>query len=152
MKCVLLRCRPPAGDRALEPLGRQREVGVAGEVARQELRRVDDHRGLAGLHRRQHLLVAGHDDVAAEHQIGAAGRDADGVDVLGPLGDAHVAVDRAALLGEAGHVDDADALAFEMRRHAEDAADGDDAGAADAGDDDVVGLADASGARARAAP
>ena len=34
----------------------------------------------------------------------------------------------------------ADALALEMRRHAENAADGDDAGAADAGDDDVVGL------------
>ena len=136
-------CSRPAaaGDGALEPLGRQREVGVAGEVARQEFRRVDDHRG-AGLHRRQHLLVAGHHDVAAEHQVGAAGRDADGVDVLGPLGDPHVAVDRAALLGEAGHVDDADALALEMRRHAENAADGDDAGAADAGDDDVVGLAE----------
>ena len=97
---------------------------------------------MPGLHRGEHLLVAGHDDVAAEHEIGAARRDADGVDVLGPLGDAHVAVDRAALLREAGHVDDADALAFEMRRHAENAADGDDAGAADAGDDDVVGLAD----------
>ena len=60
----------------------------------------------------------------------------------GCLGDAHVAVDRAALLREAGHVEHADALAFEMRRHAENAADGDDAGAADAGDDDVVGLAD----------
>ena len=69
-----------------------------------------------------------------------AGRDADGVDVLGRSGDADVAVHRAALLREAGHVDDADALAFEMRRHAEDAADGDDAGAADAGDDDRVGL------------
>ena len=99
-----------------------------------------DHRGGAGLHRAQHLLVAGHHDVAAEHEVGAAGRDADGVDVLGPLGDADVAVDRAALLREARHVDDADALAFEMRRHAEDGADGDDAGAADAGDDDAVGL------------
>ena len=60
----------------------------------------------------------------------------------GVVGDADVAVDRAALLREAGHVDDADALALEMRRHAEHAADGDDAGAADAGDDDAVGLAD----------
>ena len=67
---------------------------------------------------------------------------ADGVDILRPLGDAHVAEDRAALLREARHVEHADALAFEMRRHAEDAADGDDAGAADAGDDDVVGLPD----------
>src|SRR5205814_209030 len=77
-----------------------------------------------------------------EHQVSPAGRDPDGMDVLGPLGDPHVAVDRAALLREAGHVDDADALALEMRRHAENAADGDDAGAADTGDDDVVGPAE----------
>src|SRR5689334_2555490 len=64
------------------------------------------------------------------------------MDVLGPLGDPHVAVDRATLLREAGHVNDADALALEMRRHAENAADGDNAGAADAGDDDVVGPAE----------
>ena len=54
----------------------------------------------------------------------------------GVLGELDVAVDRAALLGEAGHVDHAAALALEMRRHAEDRADGHDAGAADAGDDD----------------
>src|SRR5215203_5459132 len=127
--------------RALKPLRGQRIVGIAGEVAGQELRGVDDH-GRAGLHGRQHLLVARHDDIPAEYKVGATGRNADGVDILGPLGDPHVAVDRAALLGEAGHVDDADALALEMRGHTEDAADGDDAGAADAGDDDVVGPAE----------
>ena len=99
-------------------------------------------RGATRACRRQHLLVAGDHDVAAEHEIGAAGGDADGVDVVRLVRDADVAVDRAALLREAGHVDDADALAFEMRRHAEHRADGDDAGAADAGDDDAVGLAD----------
>ena len=113
---------------------------------------VDDHVGLAGLDGAEHLLVAGDHDVAAEHEVGRRRRDADGVDVLGVVGDAHVAVDRAALLGEAGHVDHADALAFEMRRHAEDAADGDDAGAADAGDDDVVGACRSAAASARAAP
>ena len=86
------------------------------------------------------FLLPSHDDVAAEHQVGAAGGDADGVDVVRRIGDADVAVDRAALLREAGHVDDAGALAFEMRGHAEDGADGDDAGAADAGDDDAVGM------------
>ena len=110
-----------------------------------------DHRGLAVLHGGQHLLVAGDHDVAAEHEIGAAGRDPDGVDVFRPLGDAHVAVDRAALLGEARHVEHADALALEMRRHAEDAADGDDTGAADAGDDDVIGLPRSPAAPAPAA-
>src|SRR6185437_9570340 len=49
---------------------------------------------------------------------------------------------RAAFLREPRHVEHADAAAFEMRRHAQDAAGGDDAGAADAGDDDVVGLLD----------
>ena len=136
-------------DRALEPLGRQREVGVAGEVAGQEFGEIDDHVGQAGLHGGQHLLAAGHHDVAAEHEFGAAGRNADGVDVLRPVGDAHVAVDRPALLREAGHVDDADALAFEMRGHAEDAADRHDAGTADAGDDDVVGAVDGGQLRVR---
>ena len=108
-------------DRALEPLGRQREVGVAGEIAGQDLGGVDHHRGRAGLHGGQHLLVAGDHDVAAEHEIGAR-RAATRMAWMssGLLGDADVAVDRAALLREAGHVDDADALAFEMRRHAED--------------------------------
>ena len=128
-------------DRALEPLGRQRIVGIAGEVAGQHLGDVDDHPGAAGRHRGQHLLVAGDHDVAAEHQVGGARGDADGVDVLRALGDAHMALHRAALLREAGHVEHADALAFEMRRHADQRADGDHAGAADAGDDDVVGEA-----------
>ncbi len=42
-----------------------------------------------------------------------------------------MAVDRAALLGEAGHVDHAAGLVLQMRRHAEDGTDGDDARAAD---------------------
>src|SRR5262249_17863851 len=66
---------------------------------------------------------------------------ADGVDILRLLGDADVAVDRATLLGETGLIDDTDALAFEVRRHAKHATDGDDTGAADAGDDDRIGLA-----------
>ncbi len=60
----------------------------------------------------------------------------------GLCGDADVARHRAALLGEARHVQDPDRLAFEMRRHAQDRPDGDDAGAADAGHDDAVGLID----------
>ena len=94
------------------------------------------------LDRGQNLARARNHDVAAEHEIGAAGRDADGVDVLGLFGEADVAEHRAALLREPGHVEHADAAALEMRGHAQDAADGDDAGAADAGDDDVVGLRD----------
>ena len=66
---------------------------------------------------------------------------ADGVDVVLVLA-SRTAVDRAALLGEAGHVDHAQTLAFEMRRHAEDRADGHDARAADAGHDHVEGAVD----------
>ena len=61
---------------------------------------------------------------------------------LGGLGDAAVDVDRAALLGEAGHLHLAGALALEVGGHGDQRADGDDAGAADAGDEDVVGAAD----------
>ena len=133
--------RPPAvPDGALEALGRQRIVGIAGEVARQEFGGIDDDAGVARFDGAQHFLGAGDDAVAAEHEIGAAGGDADGVNFFRRIGDADVAVHRAALLREAGHVDHAGALAFEMRGHADDGADGDDAGAADAGDDDAVGM------------
>ena len=64
------------------------------------------------------------------------------MDILRLPRDAHVAVDGAALLREAGHIDHADALAFEVRGHAEHAADRDDAGAADPRNDDVVGAVD----------
>jgi hypothetical protein len=77
---------------------------------------------------------------AANNQIGTPGCDADGVNVFRLLGKAHVAENGAALLRETRHIEDADAAAFEMRRHAENAANGDNAGAADAGHDDVVGL------------
>src|ERR1700687_1759288 len=56
---------------------------------------------------------------------------------------------RAPFLPQPRHVEHADAPALQMRRHAENAADGDDAGAADAGDDDVVGLADRRQGRLR---
>src|SRR6185503_4675812 len=50
----------------------------------------------------------------------------------------HMRHHRAVLLGEARHVEDAGALALEVRRHADDLADRDDARAADAGDEDAV--------------
>ena len=75
--------------------------------------------GRAVLHRGQDLARAGDHDVAAEHEIGAAGGDADGMDVVRIFGDAHVAEHRAALLRQARHVEHADAAALEMRRHAQ---------------------------------
>ena len=106
-------------DGALEPLARQREIGVAGEFAGQEFGGIDHHLGGAGLDRGENLARAGDDDVAAEHEIGATGGNADGVDVLGLFGEADIAEHRAALLREPGHVEHADAAAFEMRGHAQ---------------------------------
>ena len=77
MKCVV--ATGIGLDGALEALGRQREIGVTGELARQELGRVDDH--LVAPVRCGENPGPGHDDVAAKHEIGAARGDADGVDL-----------------------------------------------------------------------
>ena len=70
----------------------------------------------------------------------------------GLAGDLEMGDDRAVLLRQADHVDHAAALALDMRRHAENMADGDDAGAADAGDDDRPRRGRAPAVAARAAP
>ena len=93
-----------------------------------------------GRQRRERLLAAGDHQIAAQQQLRAAGRDAHGLDVVRARRDAQVAEHRAALLGEAGHVEHGGALALEMRRHAEQRADGDHAGAADPADHDAVAL------------
>ena len=102
----------------LDAGGGQGKIGVAGEVAGIGLRHVHDHAGMAVAHGGQHLLHAGDHEVAAQHQISLPRRDADGVDILRAASDLHMAEDRPALLGDAGHVDDARALAFQMGRHA----------------------------------
>src|SRR5262249_35224809 len=127
-------------DGALHAFRRQREIGIASEIARQNLREVRDHPALPVLDRGEHLLGARDHHVAAAEEIRAARRHPDRVDVLGCPRGAEMAEHRTALLRGAGHVDDAAALAVEMCRHAEHRPDGDDAGAADAGDDDAVGL------------
>ena len=63
--------------------------------------------------------------------------------------DAHMAHHRAALLRQARDVQRRAAASVEMRGHAEQRADGDDAGAADAGDQDVVRLVERAQRRRR---
>ena len=109
---------------------------------------VDHGPGAALLHLGQRLVADGHDDVAADHRVGLAGGDARRPELAGVGGDADMRPDRAALLGEARHVERGDALALEVRRHAQDGADGDHAGAADAGDQDAPGLGRARAGRA----
>ena len=99
-------------------------------------------RECALLQLRQRIEARRDHDVAAEQHPRPAGGDAHGVDVFRALGDADMAEDRAALLREAGHVEHRAALALDMRGHADERADGHDAGAADAGDQDAVGLVD----------
>src|SRR5262249_5552605 len=94
------------------------------------------------LDRTQHLLGPDHDNVAAQHKVRAGGCNTDRVNIVGSIGDADIAKDGPALLREARHVDDANAFAFKMRRHAEDRAAGYDPGATDAGENDAVRMID----------
>ena len=128
--------------RQRQPVGGKLEAAVAGEVAGDDLVGVEDGAGAAAGHEAEGLGAGGGDEVAADQRVGLADRHADGGDGGRGLGDAAVDVDRAALLGEAGHLHLAGALALEVGGHGDQRADGDDAGAADAGDDDVVGAAD----------
>ena len=105
---------------------------------------VDDRAGEARLHLGQRVAAGGDHHVAADHQMRTPRRDARRRGCRsGALAMRMWLRDRAALLRQAGHVEHRDALALEMRRHAEDRADGHDAGAADAGDQDAVGLVEA---------
>src|SRR5205823_6091233 len=94
----------------------------------------------SGRHLRDRFGAGGHDEVAADDQVRAAGVEPRRVQVLGPRGDAHVRRHRAVLLREPRHVQYRDSLRLEVRRHADDLADGDDAGAADPGDENPLRL------------
>src|SRR5579862_1957118 len=65
------------------------------------------------------------------------------------FGKADVAEHCAALLRKTRHIEHADTAAFQMRGHAQNTANGDNAGAAYPGDDDVVGLVDSRHFRLR---
>ncbi len=62
------------------------------------------------------------------------------MDALRVVADAYMGKDRAAFLRKSRHVEYRDALAVDVRRHADQCADGDHTGAADARDKDSVGL------------
>ena len=125
-------------DGLLDPLGRQREVRIASEVAGKDLGAVDDDAGLVSAHRRERLLRRRR----PRDRRRASSRPRPAPTRMawmssGRARDLDVAEHRAALLRQAGHVDGAAALALEMGGHGEDRADRHDAGAADAGDEDA---------------
>ena len=116
-------------------------------MRRHHPRGVDQRAGDALLHLGQRFVADAGDDVAGEHQLRLARRDARGVQLVGRRRDANVRDDGTVLLREAGHVEHAAALALEVRGHSQQRADGHDPGAADAGDQYAVGLGQRVGDR-----
>src|SRR5208283_4371591 len=127
-------------DRLLDALRMERKIGIMSEVAWKNFRRVDDKSCLVAADGGEHSLRAGDNKVATEHQIGFAGRDPDRVNILRSCANLDMAINGAAFLREASHVDRATALAFKMRGHPQNSAYGDDAGAAHPGHEDPIGF------------
>ena len=100
---------------------------------------VDDGLGGAGPETRQRYGARGDHRIAGQQHIGAARGDAHRVKVFRLWRQPHMAHHRAVLLRKPADVEHGAAFAFEMRRHAKERAQRDDAGAADAGDEDAVG-------------
>ena len=103
------------------------ECGGRGQV------HVAHHRG-AARHALQHAGRAAHRKVGGQHQVGGGQRDAHHVQRVGMVGDLHMRHDRAVLLRQAGEIQRAHRAAFQVRRHGQHRAGGDDAAAADAGE------------------
>jgi hypothetical protein len=116
------------------------DIGVLHEARGRLQIGVDEGLGRAAFDAGEGGGAGRHHHVAAEDEIGAAIGDADGGKLLRSVGDANMAHDRAVLLRQPGEVECRAALAVDMGGHAEQGADGDDAGAADPGDEDVVGF------------
>ncbi len=116
-------------------------IGVVNEGRGGRAVGVERDVGAAFAHARQGFAVGGDDRVAAENQLGLGRADAGGDDLLRVIRDQHMAPGRAAFLRQPGGVLRDHALALDMRGHAEQLADGDNAGAADTGDDDAVAAA-----------
>ena len=114
-------------------------VGVAREFGGGCFGDVDHCPRLAGKYLGQRFGAGGNHQVTADDGVGFAGGDARGMDIFGLVSDAQVRKDGAEFLRQAGHVEYRDALAVEVRGHAEQGAEGDDAGPANAGDQDVEG-------------
>src|SRR6185312_14279674 len=110
------------------------EIAVEDEICDRRVVRIDDGEAALRRHQGQRLARRADDAIRRQQQIGMAERDMRRGDVLAALPQPDMRNHRAALLREAGHVLHQRAHAVERRRHADDAADREHAGAADAGD------------------
>ena len=115
-------------------------VGVAHEGRRRRAVAVERHVRSAFTHARQGLVIDCHQRVGRQDQVGRGRADPRGADGRLAVADQHMAPGRAALLRQPGRVLRDDALALDVRRHAEQLADGDDTGATDAGHHDAPHL------------
>ena len=121
-------------------LGRVLPIAVLHEGGRRCAVAVERHMGAALAHAQHSVLAGAHDRVAAKNQVGGGHAHAGGADVGLGVGDDHMAPGRAALLGQASRVLRDDTLAFDVRRHAQQLADGDNARAAHAGHHHAPGV------------
>ena len=116
---------------------RELPVRVAGEFGGRRFRRIDYRPRLACEHLRHRFATSADHEVAANDGMCLAGGNACGVDVGRLVGDAQVRKHGAVFLRQPGHVEHRDALAIDVRRHADQCAERDNAGAAHPGDEDV---------------
>ena len=137
------------GERMFERIGRQFPVRVFDKRRGWRQRAVDQHAGAPGPNARQHVCASRHHQVSPYHQISSGSADACRMQVFIARRDLHVARHLPALLRQTRHVEHLCAVALKMRRHGDDLADGDDAGAADAGDENVERLRDCRNLRRR---
>ena len=116
------------------------KVGVAGKLADDRLVAINDCPAVTVLQLRESIGARRNNEIAPQEQACTTGGNAHRVDLVGLPSDADVAVDRAALLSEARHVEHGAALLFEVRCHAKKGPNGYDTSPADAGDKNAVGL------------
>ena len=124
-------------------------VRVFHKGGRRRAGRVDHGPAASFSHARQGVAAGRDDQIATDHQVGRTGADAGRVDILLAVRQAHVRHHGAALLRQAAHVEHGTALAFHVRRHGQDLADGDHARAANAGDQNAERLGRRRNARRR---
>ena len=107
-------------------------VGVFDKRGRGRAVAVDDHMAAPGAQAHGRFFACGNDGVAANHQVRAGHAHTRGANGVLRFTDQHMAPGGAAFLRQAASVLGDDALAFHVRSHAQQLADGDDAGAAHA--------------------
>ena len=126
-------------DRVLQGTDLEIEIALADEIGDRHQPGIDDRRRPVAAAERDRVLGGSDHLVSGQEQVRPAVDDLRRCHVFSIEADAKMAHHRAALLRKAGHVEDHRHLAVEMRGHAEDGADRQDAGAADAGNGDVPG-------------